>query len=340
MMDMGKRGNLEGTKLADGRWQIRVTVTTIDGRKLRKAVYGATKAEAQRKAHELIHEERSQVGNGATIKELAEAFMGHHAKGLSPSTLRSYKAQTERIVQAFGNIEADRLTTPQIINWLNKLNHGGRSVDMTRTVLGTMLNYGKQIGANRENPLAGLRIKKKAKPIQRRITEEQLESILKHMTPQYAVFFRFLADTGLRPWKEGIKVTRLQIGRTHDEFYVSVLDSKSDAGIRVVPIRDRAVIDHILTMDADQPLFPHGQSYRNNWERAREKAEIDADVYSLRRFAITRWCAEKPLDEVMALAGHSDLSLTLKVYNEVQRNRIFGVHGIKDGIKVSEITGE
>lgn len=334
---MAKRSNLEGTKLPDGRWQIRVTLTRLDGSKSRRAVYGTTKAEAQEKAHLLIHQERRSIGNGTTVKELADIWK-HRAWGeLAPKTIQCYERSLKHILATWGTIPVDSLTTPQIVTWLQRLTLGERTVELVRTVFGVMLQFGKLIGANRDNPLAGVRLKRKKRPNQKRITEEKFEKVLACLDPKYRVFFLTLADTGLRPWKEGLPLERLNIGLSMDQFFVVVTESKTVHGERVVPISDRRVVDYIMEVEEGR-LFPFTyEALKTAWRRATDKAKVDADVYSLRRFAISKWCESRPLDEVQRLAGHAQLSLTLQVYNEVQRNRLLLGQGIREGIKVSDL---
>lgn len=333
---MSKRSNLEGTKLADGRWQIRLTITRLDGKKIRKPVYGKTKAEAQQKAHLLIHVDRRSIGNGTTVGELSQAWQQTWTD-LAPKTKESYTRSLKHILAKWEFTTVDSLTTPQIVLWLQKLTNGDRTVEIIRRVFGTMLQYGKLIGSNRDNPLAGVRLKRKKRAVQKRIADEQFEAVLRHLDPKYPLFFLMLADTGLRPWKEGLPVDRADIGLSMDQFYVVVRESKTKHGERVVPITDRRVIDHILETESGR-LFPFGyEALKSAWRRACEKAGVKSDIYALRRLAISKWCETRPLDEVQRLAGHANLSLTLQVYNEVQRNRLLLGQGINKGIKVSEL---
>jgi integrase len=332
---MAKRSNLEGTKLADGRWQIRVTLTRLDGSKTRKPLYGATKAEAQAKAHALIHEDRRSIGNGTTVGELASVWKQQAWGDLAPKTIVSYEASLKRILAYWEFTVVDAITTPQIVLWLQKLTHGERTVEIIRRVFGTMLQHGKLIGANRDNPLAGVKLKRKTRPRQRRVTEEKLEEVLAQLEPKYHPFCWFL---GLRPWKEGLPVERTNIGLSMDQFFVIVEESKTVHGERVVPITDRRVIDYIMDI-AEGRLFPFKhEAVKTAWRRATKKAEVDIDLYSLRRFAISKWCESRPLDEVQRLAGHANVTLTLQVYNEVHRNRLLLGQGISKGIRVSDLT--
>jgi integrase len=334
---MAKRSNLEGTKLPDGRWQIRVTVTQLDGSKRRVPLYGSTKAEAQEKAHALIHEDRRSIGNGTTVGELAKVWKQRSWSELAPKTVQCYERSLGHILAQWKDSPVDSLTTPQIVTWLQRLTLGERTVELTRTVFGIMLQFGKLIGANRDNPLAGVRLKRKKRPVQKRITETKFEKVLGFLDEKYHVFFLMLADTGLRPWKEGLPVDRKDIGLSMDQFYVIVTESKTVHGERVVPITDRRVIDYIMDV-AEGRLFPFTyEALKTAWRRATDKAGVDADVYSLRRYAISKWCESRPLDEVQRLAGHAQLSLTLQVYNEVQRNRLLHGQGISNGIRVSEL---
>ncbi len=334
---MAKRSNLEGTKLPDGRWQIRVTLTRLDGAKIRKPVYGKTKAEAQEKAHELIHEQRRSIGNGTTVGELAKVWKARCFGDLAPKTIQCYERSLKTVLATWEDTPVDSLTTPQIVTWLQRLTLGERSVDLVRTVFGIILQFGKLIGANRDNPLAGVRWKRKKRPVQKRITESKFDQVIAVLDAKYRPFFWMLADTGLRPWKEGLNLDRAEIGLSMDQFFAVVSESKTIHGERVVPITDRRVVDYILEVEEGR-LFPFTyEALKTAWRRATEKVGVDADVYSLRRFAISKWCEERPLDEVRRLAGHANLSLTLQIYNEVQRNRLLLGQGIREGIKVSDL---
>lgn len=239
------------------------------------------------------------------------------------------------ILPALGGMRCDAITLPAISRFINSMDTD-RKGRLVRVVLGTLFNHGRLTGAVTHNPLAGVRFPRSYRPTRVRYTAAHVESVCQGLDPDLALFVRFLAETGLRPWKEGHLLTRSDIGRVNDEWYVRVPASKTRAGEgRVVPISDPRILDVLL--DREDRLFPLSASTYK-----RRLSGSGLLLQALRRLAITRWCERgESLDVVRARAGHSDLRLTLDVYNEVTSMRaVSGVEGVKSGVRVSDLLGD
>lgn len=331
MTDM-RRANLSGKQRSDGRWEIRLTLTRLDGAKVRKSVYGKTLTEAQANAHAIIFETGRIQSDSITLAELAELWKASWK--LKPATERSYNYALSLIIPRLGNRECQSLKVPDLMALILRASTDRKS-RMIRTVLGTLLNYGVMVGALESNPLAGIRSPRGYRPRRRKTTQQDLAEILEKVDPRYQPFFRFLADTGLRPWKEALNLTRSDIGRKSDEWYVSVTESKTRAGERIVPIADALVVDVIIEQEGK--LFPYSQStYKRAWAAASE----DLPIYALRSLAIAAWCESGiDLDIIKSRAGHTDIRLTLDIYNEVRQDRVLHGQGVREGVKVSDLLG-
>lgn len=338
-MRVARRANLEGTK-SGGRHQIRLTLTNIDGSKTRKAFYGKTKTEAQRKAREFELSYGRKGSLGITFTELADAWESTFKKK-AKKTADSYRDSLIYIRRKWNTQEVDSVGLPQYVRWLNTLE--GSVHDHARTAMSVMLNFGRLNGLCESNPLSGVKIPRKAQNKHHRCSSAELAAQLAHIWDGYHPFILFLAHTGLRPWKEAIFAKKEHIGRLADETFIVVPDSKTKAGKgRRVPISDRFLLDYIDSIESGT-LFPSitCDNMRLAWQRAWKHSGVKPPIYGLRSLAISKWCETESLDVVMSRAGHVDQKTTLQIYNEVSTARaVHGSQGIKDGIKISELLGE
>lgn len=327
---MPRRSNLSGRLHKSGNYEIRVTLTRTDGAKFRKSVYGKTLEECQYEAHKLIFESNRQVNESLTLDELAELW--RKSWKVAEATKHSYEYGLSLILPTLGKKQCSTLTVPVLMAVVLR-QATDRKARQAKVVLGTLLNYGVMVGALQQNPLTGLKSGRGYKPKRRRITTDELNEALKGMSQDCKDFFLLLADAGLRPWKEAVNLTREDLGYSSDEYYVKVGDSKTDAGTgRIVPITDADLAYRL--MEKAGRLFPSHSTLKRAWTAT-------APIYALRSYAISRWCeAGLDLDVVKIRAGHSDIRLTLDIYNEVAKERILtGQRGMK-GVRVSELTGD
>lgn len=326
-----RRANLSGKQRADGRWEIRITLTRLDGAKVRKSIFGKTLAECQAKAHALIFESGRVQQEGITLAELANIWRASWK--LRPSTQRSYEYALSLILPKLGHKPCHALKVAELMGVVLRADTDRKS-RLMRTVLGTMLNYGVLVGACEANPMRGIRSPRGYAPRRRRLAEPEFEAMIQGIPDHLRPFFLFLADTGLRPWSEAIGLTRADIGYRADEFFVTVTKSKTAAGVRIVPIQDPRVKDFL--METSGPLWVSASTYKRAWTKVAE----DTPIYALRALAISKWCETEDLDVVKARAGHTDLRLTLDIYNQVQNDRILTGEGVRKGVKLTDLWRE
>lgn len=142
---MARRGSNEGTigLRQDGRWQARVSIRDVDGRRVRRAFYGRTRAEVQEKLTTALRavqqgmpiqrDERQRLG------EYLEAWLGNVRPTIRPSTFVSYAGHCRlHIVPTLGRVPLAKLTPQHVRGLLTaKLASGlsPRTVGYSRTVL-------------------------------------------------------------------------------------------------------------------------------------------------------------------------------------------------------------
>jgi integrase len=163
-----RRGRGEGsiTRLADGRWQGRVDLGWHGGKRVRKAVYGRTKAEVQQKLRQLLaardqgrplpSDDRLTLGAFLTrwLEDVA-------ARKVRPTTLRRYSLDVARITAALGRVRLSRLSSADVQRFLNGLSDQGlssASVRHCRATLRAALNQAVSWDLIATNPAAGPRV--------------------------------------------------------------------------------------------------------------------------------------------------------------------------------------
>ncbi|MGH7883445.1 MAG: tyrosine-type recombinase/integrase [Candidatus Dormibacteraceae bacterium] len=149
-MAKGRRGGGEGsiTHRQDGRWEARLDLGWVGGKRRRKVVYAETRSEVANKLHDLI-QERRRLGRlpTETIPTLANFMEGWltSVKGsLRPQTYAGYERYSrQHIIPSLGRIRLDRLTPEQVQEMLDdKLKAGlaPRSIVQIRAILRRALN--------------------------------------------------------------------------------------------------------------------------------------------------------------------------------------------------------
>lgn len=335
-----RRPNGEGHKRSDGLYRVRLTLTRPDGTRTVKEFAAKTKkmALAKREAYLIAHG-RTAPALTASVRELARMWLSSVEPTLKPKTLRSYRGAVREIEALFGTTMIGDIRLPELHEWLTRrAKESARSAGILKSVFSLIFQFGVLRGAVSSNPLAGVKFmfsKYSKSTIVRIKDEEELQRILGNIRDsEVRLFFEFLAESGLRPWKEAIHLTAEDLGFENGTYFVHVRESKTEAGAdRYVPIP--AHIGERLRQK-DGLLFETKEGFKLNqsraslrWRQACERAGLEStpQPYSLRRWAITQWAErEVPVDVAKSWAGHKDSKLVLDVYGFVSRKRQISKH--------------
>lgn len=167
-MTRRRRGKGEGsiTRLADGRWQGRVDLGVQGGKRVRKAVYGRTRAEVQQRLRQLLATRdqgrplpRAETLTVATF--LDRWLTDVAARRVRPRTLERYRLDVRRLVAALGSVRLTRLTAADVQRVLNALSDQGLSpatVRHCRATLRAALNTAVVWELVPQNVAAGARV--------------------------------------------------------------------------------------------------------------------------------------------------------------------------------------
>lgn len=125
---MGKRGPGDGSirKRPNGTWEGRVRGVNPGGEAVRVSVYGASRAEVQKKIAALTIKRGDDLPvdeDKVTVGEWMEHWLENHARhSVRASTFVSYEGIVRKhIVPALGEIRLVRLRAPRVQKWINDL---------------------------------------------------------------------------------------------------------------------------------------------------------------------------------------------------------------------------
>lgn len=259
--------------------------------------------------------------NGIMSKHLTPAFGGRPI-----SSIRRVDIMT-----AIRKWEADGLAARTIFNHVNVLRSIFKEAIMREIIT--------------RNPMDGIELPK-AKDVQRNpLSPEECLALLDAIDTRYEYAIHFVLATGVR-W---VEFKNMKIGDFKPLMnMVYVRDSKTDAGVREIPLdpMDTLMISqHVAATgrsgaDADSPLFtsPEGKPlHYNNFRRrifkpACEKAGIPhVTFHDLRRTHATMLVAEghdpKVVQERM---GHRSIETTLKYYAKATKWRKTAAANVKN----------
>lgn len=327
------RSALSGTKRADGRWQITVSLTRPDGAKVKKTLYAATQREVQDKARELIHQTGRSASPNVTVSQLFDICQAGPWSSHADKTKEQYAWARKRIDPEFGPKLVGDLRVPDVASWVRRLEQdpqlSGKSVQICRDVLRVALGHAVEMGWAQGNPAKEVRIKSAKPKERRRLSENEYLRILEaEVDPMYRSLWRVIGECGLRPFCEATKLQRSDLAYRLDCWWLTVRKSKTDAGLREVPVPDD--LGQTLA-DREGSLFPSSvgtpidkSKVERAWRAATAAAKVEhTNLYQLRKLAITRWALTGLPDAVVkSLAGHTDIRLTQNVYARVGREQI------------------
>ena len=361
---------MRGTKRKrkDGVWELRVYVgrdpETGNPRQISRTFHGGARAadDALRDLVERYREGRPD-GIGNTFTQLLDRWLKECERlDLSPTTMRTYRAQIEQTIRpALGKVELSRLTAKQLDDLYGAMKERGASPKTIRNhhaIISSALHQAVRWGWLREN------VAERAKPprlTQNRVKAPSVEVVrsiieaAEERDPRLAPLLMLGALTGLRRgelcalrWTDvhldtgeldvarsvvvvpgGLAEKSTKTGRERrvalDRVAVALLEQHHDqvdgwAREAEVLLADDAFV-FSPEVDGSKPFRP--DNVTGFFIRVRDGLGLEGvRLHDLRHFTATQLIgANVDIRTVAGRLGHSDASLTLRVYSHVIEER-------------------
>ena len=355
-----QRGHGEGTidQMPDGRWRARVSLGfDQSGKRKRKAVYGKTKAEVQKKlrqAHNANDAGKLPTPNKTTVSEYLEFWIQNISKAATSTKDRYQQDIRTKINPLIGKVKLQQLSGLHIDSVLSAAAENGSSPSSQQKIFAT-LNKSLNDAVKRDligfNPCSKSDKPRVPKGKHTVWTAEQAQSFLKHVEGhRWFALFTLAMFTGMRQG-ESLALYWSDINWTKNEIRISrtLTDNKGKAVIGDVPKTESGNRSLIVTPYVMDALDKHrarmmmdghptaGETLvfvnhagniinRNNlvsrtFKPLCEKAKVPVLVWHEMRHTTATLLLESgtPINNVSELLGHASSVVTSKIYAHATR---------------------
>ena len=218
--------------------------------------------------------------------------------------------------EAWSEYPLNKVTPEVIAKYRDKLFNtiSGTSINRKLDVISTIFTTcKKEWGYPVSNPVLSIRRPKKEEPRNRRLTDEELERLIKgnHTCEMMRSIIQIMLETGMRSG-EVIRIS-------HDHLKGATLFIPiTKTTPRTIPLTKKAVQ---LIKEAKLPLNTSVDAIGKKFARLCKHYDIkDAVPHDLRHNSLTNFMRIKKLDvpSTMLIAGHKDPRMLLRIYNNLQ----------------------
>lgn len=303
-----------------------------------------------------INGDRRVIRKKMAVSEWAQDWVDAYRPGVSAHWRRSNISVLERFCDQYGTFQLGRITQKNIQVYANRLaNYAARTQKMHISVLKSFFQTAEDNGLTLSNPVRSIKLPRARQTTARRsITASEREAVLS-VTDDFGLYIKVMMYCGLRTmevaalnWSDyDAKRKVLNIKRAvKTDGKIGV--PKSAAGVRTVPVPD-ALAELLEPGEPFSPMVPNRYGNRHTHKSVKTawnhyKAELDVELkrrnpfdgvgdlvpYDFRHtYCTDLQDAGVPINVARELMGHSDISLTSRIYThhsdetiEDTRNRL------------------
>lgn len=310
-----------GTKLKNGYWRVRITVKDEFGRPKQKGFERKTLLEAQRAAmiyeqeHGRIVETVPRVGTMADLFRETDECVWKTSGPQHRRSMNLYRTKWEGVI---GETPVDEITAPILTRAMKSIVMGQSksAIDKCALSVKQALAYAvSDLGWITSNPANDIR---KPKPTECKIvyappTREEYERMLELAEPRHELLIRLIGGYGMRPIEAG-RVRRWHLFSVQDHWLVRIPKSKTDAGVRAIPISDEVMRMIEARTDADWAGIKDPINNLEKWWRENSNTRL----YDFRGWRADEWRRAGINPQIRThLLGHTEEKFTQEVYETI-----------------------
>ena len=330
----------------DGRWESRLSLGSINGKRQSRSFYGRTREEAERKLISAVLGNASVVETEMTVGELCSEWLSVSSHRVKLSTLANYRMKIEKhIIPVFGDMMCCDVTSKMAYSFMqDKLGNGlsARYVADIIVLMKTVFKYAQR-EYNIANPFYNIVIPKCSKPEVRLLTDteqkklrgylnEHNNSITLGITLALAMGLRVGEVCGLM-WSDiDLKKRILTVNRTvqrvsvHDgdsKTKVIVSPPKSQTSAREIPIpagvfsmlkNMQGADEHYIISGSTKPTEPRTMQY--HFAKILKNINLPSVRFHSLRHCMASAAIEAGFDvkTLAEILGHARIELTMNLY--------------------------
>ena len=326
-----KNANGEGSvyKLKGKRRKPWVAVVTVkyDGGKQKRKSLGTflTKKEAQIEL--LAYLDNPMLFSGKTFKDIKDLWYQNYKKNVSDVTLNNLTIQLKKL-DVFDEIKIKELKIHTLQKFFDNMNNSYGTKSFVRSILNMIFDFAVKNEFIETNKIKFIELGKNEKVIQRKIfTREEIKTMFDNLDSNNRYIKKMTYGTLILIYT-GLRVGELINLKTKDvdldKNIISIVESKTSAGIRKIPISEKIVDLFKDNIDNSKEYFFFNKK-GNKYEYFNFKFQFEKmlNLLSLERHTIhdTRHTFATLLNNananstsIIKLIGHSDFSTTENIY--------------------------
>ena len=303
-------------------WVVRFTTGySSEGKQIRKSIGTfATKREAQEALYN--YSKNPLLYSKKTFKNILDLWWSAYTKRVTHKTtisthiyrMRAFESLHDRIIADIRLFELQELFDSMTTSWSFK--------NGCKSVLNMIFDFALKNEFIDSNRVSFIEIGKKEKVIDRRIfTKKEIETLWENLDSKHCYIVLILIYTGMRIG-ELLNLKNEDID-LHNSC-LTIRESKTDAGVRIIPISAKIFNLFVVNMVKDQEYFVKGETtnqlsystFKPRFQKLLKSLNIEPHtIHDTRHtFATLLNNANANQSAITKLIGHSDFSITENVY--------------------------
>lgn len=303
-------------------WVVRFTTGySNEGKQIRKSIGTfATKREAQEALYN--YSKNPLLYSKKTFKNILDLWWSAYTKKVTQKTtisthiyrMRAFEPLHDRIIADIRLFELQELFDNMTTSWSFK--------NGCKSVLNMIFDFALKNEFIDSNRVSFIEIGKKEKVIDRRIfTKKEIETLWENLDSKHCYIILILIYTGMRIG-ELLNLKNEDID-LHNSC-LTIRESKTDAGVRIIPISAKIFNLFVVNMVKDQEYFVKGETtnqlsystFKPRFQKLLKSLNIEPHtIHDTRHtFATLLNNANANQSAITKLIGHSDFSITENVY--------------------------
>ena len=330
----------------DGRWEARVSLGSVNGKRQSRSFYGATKAQAEANMLSAFAVSSTSPITEMSVSELCYEWLNICELRVKVSTLANYRMKIEKhIIPHFGGIMCCEVTSKSAYEFMQRKLMSGLSVRYVTDIIVLLRSVFRY--AYREYgipyPFDTVIMPKCSKTEVRLLTDSEqkkLKAYISKHNDRFAPGIMLALAMGLRigeicglTWQDidfekrtltvNKTVQRVAVREGRSKTRIMIMPPKSESSVRVIPIpadilcvlgNMESAPESFILSGTDKPVEPRKLQY--HFARTLKKAKLPSvHFHSLRHsFACQALQAGFDLKTLSEILGHSRIELTMDLY--------------------------
>ena len=307
-------------------WVAVITAGYEGGKQKRKSLGTfLTKKEAQIEL--LAYLDNPMLFSGKTFKDIKDLWYQNYKKNVSDVTLNNLTIQLKKL-DVFDEIKIKELKIHTLQKFFDDMDNSYGTKSFVRSILNMIFDFAVKNEFIETNKIKFIELGKNEKVIQRKIfTREEIKTMFDNLDSNNRYIKKMTYGTR-RLRYTGLRVGELINLKTKDvdldKNIISIVESKTSAGIRKIPISEKIVDLFKNNIDNTKEYFFFNKK-GNKYEYFNFKFQFEKmlDLLGLERHTIhdTRHTfatllnnADANSTSIIKLIGHSDFSTTENIY--------------------------